>query len=197
MLPFATDFLSAFILLFVIMDPFASMPFLMKATKGFSKPRQAQAANKSALIAAAVMLVFAFGGVTILNLLSIDIPSFQIAGGIVLAILGLQLVLGFSFASEKKNDYDTSIIVIGTPMITGPGVITTVILFTSSIGLFTTIAAALSALLATWLVLRLSVSLQRVFSSQMVEIVSRILGIILVAMAINFIRTAIFAPVAL
>ncbi|MBI4175739.1 MAG: MarC family protein [Candidatus Aenigmarchaeota archaeon] len=191
-----TEYISAVILLFVIMDPFGSIPYLMKATQGFRKPRRAAGANRATLIAGGVILVFAIFGAYILSIFSIDAASFRIAGGLVLAILGLQLVLGISLTHEKKKDYDTAIIVIGTPMITGPGVITTIILLEGSMGLVMTLAAAFTALFLTWLTLRLSVSIQKTVGSQLVEIISRIFGILLVAMAISFIRAAIFLPVA-
>lgn len=188
---FLTDFLSAFLLLFVIMEPFGSIPVLFRATHGLGKPKRAAAVNKAVLIAAGVMVFFALFGVFLLDVLGIDLTSFRIAGGLVLAILGLQLVLGFSFSGEKKKDYDTSIIVIGTPMITGPGVITTVIVLTSGVGVALTLLAAGASLLLTWIILRASLQIQQVFGAQLVEIISRIMGILLVAMAIAFIRSAL------
>jgi len=86
----------------------------------------------------------------------ITLPSFQIAGGILLFILGMQMALGIEFGHAKDHAPSAAGVVIGTPLLCGPGAITTVILLAKEYGLFVPAVAIALSLLATWLILRYS-----------------------------------------
>ena len=93
--------LISFITIFIIMDPFASLPSFLALTQGHNKEQLAKTANKAVLIAGILALIFVFSGTAILNVLSITLSDFRIAGGIVLGLLGLENVLGFSFSNHN------------------------------------------------------------------------------------------------
>ncbi|HLC48538.1 MAG TPA: MarC family protein, partial [Candidatus Norongarragalinales archaeon] len=117
-------FLQAFVLLFAIMDPFASIPVFLSLTAKFKSEDRMRAANQALIVATGVVLLFLFFGNTILRYFGISIPDFKIAGGAVLLILGAQLVFGWEKKEKPSKNYHIAATIIGVPLITGPGVIT-------------------------------------------------------------------------
>lgn len=127
------SFITSFITLFVIMDPFASLPAFIALTKGFNDSQRMKSANKAVLIAGILALIFLFAGTALLDVLGISLGSFRVAGGILLALLGLETVLGFSFNHhEKKRDLNAVAVLIATPLLTGPGLLSSLILLSSN-----------------------------------------------------------------
>ncbi len=174
--------------LLAIMDPFISTPTFLALTRNETAEKKHSIAFQAVFIAAIVLFVFLFFGQQLLSILSITLSSMQIAGAIVLLILGLELVLGLSFPREKATikNVPPAALVIGTPLITGPGVITTTILFVSQYGLIVTAVSSIFALLVTWLVLRYSHMLNKLIGANGTEILSRIMGLLLIAVAAQF-----------
>ena len=139
------EVLKSFSSLFVIMGPFASIPVFLSMTKNMNERQKANAASYAVGIAAIVLFAFLFFGQAILSIFRIDFQSLKIAGGIVLSILGVELVLGFSPA-RKKYGPSPAIVLIGTPLLTGPGVIVTTVIFVQEYGYIITTIAAVAAL---------------------------------------------------
>jgi multiple antibiotic resistance protein len=185
---FAIQFSTAFSGLFVIMDPFVSIPVLLGISKDEPPEVMRSSANQATIVAGALIFVFIFFGTLILDALKISIDALRVAGGIILMLLGLELVLGFSWSKEEQHkDVHAAAIVIGTPLITGPGVITTTILYTKEYGYLVIIVAALLAILITWVILRSAWRINKVLGPQVISVISKIMGMLLVAMAIEFI----------
>lgn len=184
----ALQVLTAFSALFVIMDPFVSIPVLLGISKGQPPEVLRKSADQATAVAGALIFIFLFFGMLILDSLEISIDAFKVAGGVILMLLGLELVLGFSWSKEEEHkDVHAAAILIGTPLITGPGVITTVIVYTNSFGYAVTIIAAVLAVVVTWVILRLAGRIQKLLGPQVINVMSKIMGMLLVAMAIEFI----------
>ncbi len=188
---FVGSFIKAFVLLFAIMDPFAGVPIFIALTEKLSRIGRNKAANQAVLLAGIVALSFVFFGTLLLDALRIRISDFQIAGGIVLGIMGLQILFGFERERHKPQDYHVAAVVIGVPLITGPGVITTATVLSASEGVWVTALATVASLLATWLVIRESFWLHKIFGPQVIDAFSRVMGLILVAVAVSFIRAGL------
>ncbi len=94
------EIIKSFLSLFVIMSAFASIPVFLSLTRKMDDKQKAQAVSYAVGIAAVVLFVFLFFGQAILSVFGIDFQSLKIAGGIVLSILGVELVLGLSFTSK-------------------------------------------------------------------------------------------------
>ena len=187
-LQFIVNVSAAFSGLFVIMDPFVSIPVLLGISKGQPESVMKKSADQATIVAGALVLIFIFFGMAILESLEIDIDSFRIAGGIILMLLGLELVLGFSWSKEEENkDVHAAAILIGTPLITGPGVITTAIVYTRNYGFVVTLVATILAILITWIILRQAYRINKILGPQVISVISKIMGMLLVAMAIEFI----------
>ncbi|MEM2875313.1 MAG: MarC family protein [Candidatus Hadarchaeales archaeon] len=182
------EFLRTFLSLFVIMGPFASTPVFISVA-GRSRQGKIAVATRAVLIAAAVLFVFLFVGHYILMAFMIDFNSLRVGGGIILAILGVELALGFSFRGRRK--YTPAVVLIGTPLLTGPGVIVTTMIFVNEYGHLVTALGAVAALLLSWLILLISAGIIRMIGESGVEILSTVTGIMLVAVAVNFIVTGL------
>jgi len=184
------EVLRTFLSLFVIMGPFASAPVFISVTRKMDDKQRTEAAAYAIAIAALVLFTFLFFGNYILSAFMIDFNSLRIGGGIILAILGVELALGFSVIGGKKK-YSPAVVLLGTPLLTGPGVIVTTLIFVGEYGYLITTIGALAALFLSWLTLLFSKHLIRTLKEPGVEILSTVTGILLVAVAVNFITTGL------
>ena len=189
------EVLEAFITLFVIMDPVGNLPIFISLTKGMPIKEIKRNANNSVFVAGVLLFVFLFLGIKIFDFFGINLNSFQIGGGIILLMMGIMYVFGTSLKFVKSHGSDLSV-PIGTPLLTGPGVITTTIILVKENGTFVTVIAALLTLLATWLILINSVRLYKILGANWIDVISRIMGIILAAIAVEFITRGILNIVA-
>jgi multiple antibiotic resistance protein len=184
------EFVQAFILLFVIMDPLLSLAAFFSLTKGIPKEECRKISTQAVIVAAIPLFLFIFIGNGILSLLSVSMDSFQVAGGIILVLLGVQLALGITFQREKDEADERSAIavVIGTPLITGPAVIATSILLADKFGKETTAIAGLVALICMWLILWFASFIYDKLGRSGLKVLSTMMGIITIAWGVEFIR---------
>jgi multiple antibiotic resistance protein len=180
------ELLQAFVALFIIIDPFLSLSVFLGLTEGLDKKQFTKQVWIAVGVAAGMLALFLVFGALILNIMHISFESFKIGGGIILLILGIRTCLGKGF-QNKTGYHRTSIVVIGTPMLSGPGALTTVIVMSQSYGLFVVGLACIAVLVLTWLMLYYSQFFQRILSSQVMEIFSRIMGLLLTALGAQYI----------
>jgi len=184
------DIIEAFIALFVIMDPIGNLPIIINLTKGMPLNEVRKNIDRAVFTAGVLLFIFLFLGIQIFDFFGIDLDSFQIAGGIVLLIIGIMYVFGASIRYVKHHSTDLTV-PIGTPLLTGPGVITTTIILVKENGIFVSVIAAFLTLLATWLILTHSSKLYKALGEHWANVISRIMGIILAAIAVKFITDGI------
>jgi len=186
------EILKSFLSLFVIMSAFASIPVFLSVTLKMDDKQKAKAVSYAVGIAAIVLFVFLFFGQAILSVFGIDFQSLKIAGGVVLSLLGIELVLDISF-SGKGHEFSPGIVLLGTPLLSGPGVIVTTVIFVQEYGYLITTVAAVAALAFSWLILWGSRYLVRLLGDYGISIISRVTGILLVAVAVEFVVTGVKA----
>jgi multiple antibiotic resistance protein len=177
----------------IIMDPFASAVYFLNISKKFTEKEKNDAINSATFIAGAALVLFLFMGQILLSILGITIPSFQVAGGIVLLVISIKFILGTFSEKDFEVDKKTSIMIIGIPLITGPGVLTTTIIMAGTYGYTTTFLAALTALAAVWMILKFSKEIHTAIGKTGMEITSRIMWLLLTALAIEFIKQGIIS----
>lgn len=179
-----------FITIFIIMDPFASIPPFLASTRKCKKKDSDELANKAILIAGALALLFMFFGTRLLDAMGVTIMDFKVAGGIVLVLLGLENVLSFHISNEKnkKEGLESVAVLIATPLLTGPGLITTLILLVETNGMLPTLIALLAALLISWVMLRNAIYIRQLLGERTISIMSKIIGLLLIALGISFIK---------
>lgn len=188
------EILKSALSLFVIIGPFASIPVFLSFTKGMDSKQRFSAASKAIATASGVLFAFLFFGQLILSVFMIDFASLRIAGGIVLTILGIELMLAISISG--KGDYSPAITLIATPLLTGPGVIVTTMIFVQEYGYITTVIAAVIALFSSWIVLWLSGRISKAIGNYWINTISRVTGLLLAALAVELIINGVKAAFA-
>ncbi len=172
-------------LLFFIFDPFASLPIFICMTKGFDDKEKLKSANNAVLVAGILFVIFTVVGTNLLSVFGGSVDSFRVAGGIVLILMAVEIIFGFNLT--KQDSSSVAWVIIATPILTGPGVITTAILLTSNVGIFTTLIAGMISLAVTWGLLRNAVLIVRRVGDNVIEIFSKIIGLLIAAVAVEYV----------
>ncbi len=170
--------------LFLILDPFASVPMFLNITKGTDERTIRSYANKAIIVAAILLFIFILIGNSLMDIFGVTMDSFRVAGGIIFLLMAVELVFGLKL-SKIDDQEGAKWAIIASPILTGPGVITTAILSTSKYGLETVVIASIIALLATWVILRESTLIMRYVGEQALGIVTKIIGLFIAAMGVE------------
>jgi len=199
-------FISAFITFFVVIDPPGCAPIYASLTSNVPPRDRRIMAIRAILVAAIILLVFALFGEQMLSALGISLDSFRIAGGIMLFLIALEMV--FEKRTERREDRaqeiieqpeieDVSIFPMAMPMIAGPGSIAAVMLLTSQndgIDNALVILGALGAvLLITLIGLIAAGPLMRILGNKVEAVITRVLGVLLGALAVQFVVDGLIA----
>ena len=174
--------------LFLILDPFASLPMFISVTQGLDEKTVRTYANNSVLVAAILLLIFLFFGETLMGLFGVTMDTFRVAGGIIFLMMAIELVFGLKL-TKQDGSKGAAWAVIASPVLTGPGVITAAIIFSSENGLLPAMIAGIVALLITWVILRASTRIMRVVDEQAMSICTKIIGLFIAAMGVQSIFT--------
>ena len=190
--------LLAFGSLFVIVDPFATVPAFIAMTPRDTPEQRIRMARLASIVMAIVLLIFAVAGKMIFKLLGITMPAFQIAASIVLLIVALDMLRAQrsrvvetreeTSAAAEKNDI--AITPLAVPMLAGPGAISTVILLQSraaDVAQQASLCACIVAVaLASYLIFRVSARGAQWLSPIAMKVTTRIMGLLLAAVAVQF-----------
>lgn len=194
---------AAFVTFFVVIDPIGVMPIFAGLTQGTSAAHRRNMAIKSVAIATIVLLGFAYGGEWLLSALGVSLDAFRAAGGVLLFLVALDMI--FEKRTERREDRagklhgegedapeDISVFPMAIPMLAGPGAIASIMLYMSGSGgdwaTQGVVLAAMAANLIVCLVLFLAAGpLMRVMGDTVAAMITRILGVILAALAAQFI----------
>ena len=196
-----TPFLiTSFVTLFVIVDPIGLTPLFAAMTQDMKIKVQRQIATRAIIVAFFILVAFALFGDAILSFAGISMPAFRIAGGILLFITALDML--FERRTKRREGQkdeelrdDPSVFPLAIPLIAGPGSIATVILLAgntnvenSLIWTFGVIAAVLSSVFAMFLT---APAIQRALGKTGINVTTRLLGMLLAALAVQFVMDGI------
>lgn len=191
---------NTFVSVIVIVDPFAMVPIYLSLTERFSPAENRHTRKKATLIALCILVTFALTGNTIFNFFGITMPAFQIAGGFLLLIIGMEQLhanrkqVKQEEESEGLERNDISVFPLATPLLAGPGAISTVVLqgtkAASYLDLVFLVLAIVAALLASNLVLKFAPFFYRIMGQTGLNLITRLMGIILTAIAVQYIINA-------
>ncbi len=192
-----SEFASTFAAIFVIIDPFAVVPVYLTITEKLAREEQLQVCRKAGWISSCILLAFTFTGTTIFNIFGISLPAFQIAGGILLLLLGIAQLnanrrrVKYEEQMESMEKEDVSIFPLAMPLIAGPGAISTVVLLSSQAKHFHEYIvlgfAVGAAVFSCYCILRLAPRIFRFLGTTGLNLLTRIMGILLTAIAVQFI----------
>ena len=202
-------FVSAFVTLFVVIDPPGCAPIFASLTQGASAAHRRAMAIRSVLIASGILLFFALLGENLLAALGVSLSAFKIAGGIMLFLIALEMVFEkrqerrSTRAEDVKRDgeaEDISVFPMGIPMIAGPGSIASIMLLMARseglVGTLVVLGALAAILLLTLAALLAAGPLMRLIGAKMEGMITRLLGVILAAMAVQFVLDGLEATIA-
>lgn len=202
------DFLlTAFVTLFVVVDPLALGPIFLAVTQGMSAAERRQVGVRAVLIAFAVLTAFAFGGQRFLEILGITFPAFRIAGGLLLFSIAFEMVFekrqarkaaAADTAVTRDDIHNVAAFPLAIPLISGPGAITAVMLLSASVRTDYTLFALLLGVIAFVVSLCLIVALvaaplDKLLGQTGRVVFSRLLGVILTALAVQFVIDGVTA----
>ena len=193
-------FLSAFITLFVVLDPPGCAPIYAGLTSGASPAQKRSMALRAVLIAGAILLLFALFGEQLLAALHIELDSFRTAGGIMLFLIALDMVFEkrtqrrearAEKVKETPEIEDVSVFPMAMPMLAGPGAIASIMLLVGTAqGIEQTLvvlAALLAVLVLTLLALLAASPLMRLVGARVEAVITRLLGVLLAALAAQYV----------
>ncbi len=205
--PLVQLFISAFVTLFVVIDPPGCVPIFSSLTAGTTARHRRDMAVRSSLIAGGVLIAFALGGEAFLSALGITLPAFKIAGGIMVFVIAIDMVFEKrtqrreSRAEEVKSaadaagkpleEEDISVFPMAIPMLAGPGSIASVMLLSARTDTVAQEGAVLAALVAvlvlTFLSLLAAAPIMKLMGAKFEGALTRLLGVVLAALAAQFV----------
>ena len=184
--------------IFFLVDPFAALPTFLGVTAGYDAARRVRTARKASLTAFVILSVFAFAGQFIFRLFGITLPAFEIAGGIILLLIGLDMLEAKRSPTQETNSEtvaaaekdDVGIVPMGIPMLAGPGSIATVMVLVGQAQTHWQMVAIIGAIAITaavcFLVLGSATRVAAMLGETGIRILVRIMGLLLVALAVQY-----------
>jgi multiple antibiotic resistance protein len=191
---------TAFATAFTIIDPIGMIPLTLGATATDTPERRNRIIDQAVIVAAGISLFMGAVGRAFLNYLGITLPAFMIAGGVFLFLIAIDMLFARPTGAKRTDAEEReaaevdnpAVFPLAVPMIAGPGTIATVLLLVNlahgdRLELSIVALAYATALLVTWLCMRASALLLRVISKTGIHVITRLLGIILGALAVQFV----------
>lgn len=205
-----SEWINALVVMFVVMDPVGTGALFVALTRGGDKRYRRRMAVKAILLSAGILFVFTVIGSQLLNALSISLPAFKIAGGILLFLVAIDMIFarqsGLRSATVREQEEarfrdDISVFPLAFPLIAGPGSLTTVILLAGNargeIWTFASVLAVVAIMLVVELAALLASGLlMRVLGVTGTNVLSRLLGVLLAAMAVQFVIDGVLTSMA-
>jgi multiple antibiotic resistance protein len=196
-------FLAVFIPLFIIVNPSSTLALFSAITSSFSKKERKKTAKNAVIYAAILLFIFAFAGSAILEYLGIEIYSLRIAGGILLAFVGLDMTRrGQQFGEsppgeEHKADY--ALVPLAMPSLSGPGAITVIIVSMKNLtieidwiyAIIIAILAIILTMIITYVIFLSSTYIIKALGKKGMDAFTRVMGLLTVAIAVQFMFLAI------
>jgi multiple antibiotic resistance protein len=193
------DTLSAFVTLFLVIDPIGLAPLFIALTQGRTGAQRREIGLRACLLAAGVLAAFGVFGAGILSFVGISMPAFRIAGGALLFLTALDML--FERRTKRREGKaeaeaagdDPSVFPLATPLIAGPGAIATMILLSGQaddpglVGRLLPQLVMLAVIGLSFLLFLAAGMLERLLGATGIEVVTRLLGMLLAALAVQFI----------
>ncbi|RED13295.1 MarC family protein [Pontivivens insulae] len=196
--------ISAFVTLFVIIDPIGLTPIFVALTPGLSRTERTKIAVRAVVIAFVILCLFAFLGEALLNAVGIGMPAFRISGGALLFLIAVEMLFERRTARREKQadepepSRDPSVFPLALPLLGGPGAMATIVLLMGELeGDFASQMVVLgvmaTVLLIALILFMMSGVLERLLGAVGINLITRILGVLLAALSVQFILDGLTA----
>ncbi len=187
-------FITVYGKIFAILNPFSAIPIFISLTEGTSSEERKRIVKKAFLAMVIMVTAFTLIGIWVLEFLGISIASLRIAGGAILFVLAMDM-LGDMPRTKKLEETEIAVIPIATPLLVGPGTLTTIIVLTaenpSLQGYALILLASLTAVATAAIILRYSLLLAKVLSKSFIRALARFMSLIIAATAVELIRMGV------
>lgn len=188
---FMFNLAKAVIVLFIIVDPFGNIPIFIGLTENMNRAQRKKIFDTATLIGFMLLLVFAFTGQEIFNIFGVSIFSFEIAGGILLLIIAIRILVSGNPTEKAESPEIIGVVPIAMPLLVGPGAITTTILNMQAYGVVAAVLSVLIVLSLTWVILRFIDSVYKFLGKTGALIIARVMALIIAAIAVQYILVGI------
>ena len=189
---FIEQFLLAWIPLFVAMDPVGLVPMFLAMTHGLPPERTHRITWQATITAGVVAVAFMFGGKLVFQALGITVADFEIAGGLILLVIAGRDMLASRPALPAAED-DFGVVPLGVPLITGPATLAALLVLMQTVGTAFTLMAFGCNLTLVFLALRFGQELKRLIGTVGLKAVSKVIALLLAAIAVHMIRRGLMA----
>jgi multiple antibiotic resistance protein len=188
---FISALVPATIALFIIVDPFGNIPIFIGLTEKIEPAGRRRVFNIATLVGVVLLLFFAFLGQEVFAIFGLSIYAFEIAGGILLLIIAIRILVTGSSSSQTNIESPESLgaVPIAMPLLVGPGAITTTIFNLQSYGTLVAIVAVIIVLSVTWVILRFINGIYRVLGKTGSVVIARVMALLIAGIAIQYILT--------
>lgn len=176
------EIITATMVLFAVIDVIGNIPIIIDLRKKVGSLES----EKASIVAGIIMILFLFLGKSILNLIGIDVNSFAVAGSLILFFLALEMILGISlYKEEKTNSMTASVFPLAFPLIAGPGSLTAILSLRAEYATVNIIIAIIINVIFMYVVLKTSSKIERLIGENGINIIQKIFGVILLAIAVK------------
>lgn len=179
--------------IFAILNPISVIPTFLSLTEGISNPHRNRIIRNSYLTILIMTLALAFGGNSLLTFFNVDIASIQVGGGILLMVISLEMLGGMPRTKTLESYDEIAIVPIATPLLVGPGTMTTIIVLSATTWIVYLVISIFIATTMTYLILRFSSVLIKIFGKNGIRAFGRFMSIIIAAFAVQLIYSGITA----
>jgi len=180
------SFILTFVPLFIAIDALGNLPFIISLTEGMSKGERRKTTNIATTTAAIVGLAFLLFGQFILNIMGISVGSFAIAGGLILLVLSVKYMTTGRIVEVIRHEM-MAVVPIGTPLLSGPATITTLLLLAAQFPLYIVLLSFVLNLFIAWLLFLASNQIIRFMGEGGLKAVSSVFNLLLAAIAVSMI----------
>jgi multiple antibiotic resistance protein len=185
------DLVRATVALFIIVDPIGLVPIFSNVTRSLSQAEKTKMFRVVIYTGATLLTIFALVGQELLTLFGISLPSFEMAGGLLLLLLSLDILFrGERFAKPGLHE-DVGIVPIAFPLLVGPGAITTTMIAFGAYGILVTLGSVLIVMLLSWLVMKQTDRIHALLGKTGSSVIAQVMAVFIAAIAIQFIITGI------
>ncbi|OGL73475.1 hypothetical protein A3C96_01895 [Candidatus Uhrbacteria bacterium RIFCSPHIGHO2_02_FULL_60_10] len=187
-------FIQVFFAVFGVMDPVGNVPVFLTLTGKMDEKARNRLATSALWRAGVILVFFVFLGNALLSAFRISMESFRIAGGLVLVLLGLQIIFGINLSNERPDeDEDISVVPLAMPLIAGPGMITTAVILSKEYGYLLVLTGIAANLLLSKILFHYSGFILKLLGKKGTLAFAKVMGLILIAIGVEFVRNVLGA----
>jgi len=186
LLALVPDLVKMTIALFIVVDPLGSVPIFIGLTKDMDTPQRKKTYQLATITGLILLTFFSLVGQNILVLFGISLDSFMIAGGILLLIVAVELLITGGWREKVAVSESVGAVPIGCPLLVGPGAITTSILNIQSYGILATLLSVLLTFIIVWLILRFIDPIYHVLGKNGSLVITRVMALLVASIAMQY-----------